>query len=69
MTNEIIAEANVELGTVIHREMTKKEIAADLKHREECEKIDAAYNQNKLLKQSVLDKLGLTDEEMKSLLS
>jgi len=69
MTNPIIKIHNVTTGEVIEREMNAKELA-----QYEADRLAAAEAENKALqaqvkRQALLDKLGITEEEAKLLLS
>ena len=72
MTN-FIAEANVFDGTFIQREMTAEELSADEINRAEiAAKADAeaaAKAEAAAAKAALLEKLGITEEEAKLLLS
>ena len=72
MTN-FIAEANVTDGTFIQREMTAEELAADEANRAELASKQAAETEAKAeasaQRQALLEKLGITEEEAKLLLS
>jgi phosphopantetheinyl transferase (holo-ACP synthase) len=68
MTNTFIKIHNVETGEIIEREMTAEEIAQH-KIDEENAKVRAAKLAAKnAAKQAVLDKLGLTADEVAALL-
>lgn len=69
MTKPMIREHNLETDAVIEREMTDEEI----QQRAELDAFDAEKaikeQQKQTARQAVLDKLGLTAEEIASLLA
>jgi rRNA maturation endonuclease Nob1 len=56
-------------GSYIDREMTEAEIAQSAIDAEEIAKIEAALATREAKKQEVLDKLGLTSEDVTALLA
>jgi hypothetical protein len=56
-------------GSYIDREMTEAEIAQSAIDAEEIAKIEAALAAREAKKQEVLDKLGLTPEDVTALLA
>lgn len=71
--DNLVAEANVLDGTVVHRPMTEEEIVADELNRNQTkEKLEAeavTKAEAAAAKAALLDKLGITEEEAKLLLS
>lgn len=64
--SNLITEHNLSTGEVITREMTKTELAEKIKLDAE---IEADKNSKLVNRQTLLDKLGITEEEAKLLLS
>lgn len=62
-------EANVETGEIIVRELTDEEIAQDKKDRALAAKKAKELAEVALAKAALLEKLGITEEEAKLLLS
>jgi len=60
---------NVETGEVIERDMTKEEIAHLESMREQGEADEKALAEKMAARQAIYDKLGLTADEAKLLLS
>lgn len=62
-------EANATTGEVIQREMTAEEIAQDLAYQKEAAEREAEAAAKAAEKAALLEKLGITEEEAKLLLS
>lgn len=64
-----IKEVNALTGEEIERDMTEDELAENAKLIEKWEKEEEIRLRNKQAKDSILEKLGITEEEAKLLLS
>ena len=69
MTKEIIRVHNAETGETIDREMTDEEYAAFLLNQETFRQLKLEEEQKELNKKTLLNRLGITEEEAKLLLS
>ena len=69
MSELIIAIHNAETGEVSRREMTADELAQLAVDKQNLEEIKAAKLQAEATKAALLEKLGITEEEAKLLLS
>jgi len=72
MTNLIIREHNIETGEILDREMTKTELQAYQAGVDNAVKLEAAAAHQETLKEqklAVLEKLGLTVDEVAALLA
>ena len=65
----IILEHNVETGQVAEREATKQEADFIANKAIELSELNANKQKKSLEKQTILDKLGLTNDEIETLLS
>ena len=65
----IILEHNVETGQVAEREATKQEADFIANKVIELSELNANKQKKSLEKQTILDKLGLTNDEIETLLS
>jgi hypothetical protein len=68
MTNPIVIDHNVETGEVTEREMTSQELTIWDKEKKAAIAEQKRIEDQALLKQSILDRLGLTAEEAAILL-
>lgn len=62
-------EINVETGVVVERERTSAEIAARADYISKVEAEQTAAAEKAVARQALLDKLGITEDEAKLLLS
>jgi hypothetical protein len=69
MTRPMVREHNSETNEIIDREMTDAEHAVYLAEQQEIAEQEAAATQAALDKAALLEKLGITAEEAKLLLS
>lgn len=69
MANPIIRIHNAETGETVDREMTKAEFDFYKTEQETFAAEEAAKAEKAAAKQAILDKLGLTAEEVSALLS
>ena len=65
----IITEHNVETGEIVERDATAEEIAQREKDAEAALALKEAEAKAKAKRQELLDRLGITEEEAKLLLS
>ena len=69
MTNPMIRIHNVETNQVIDREMTNDEFAKYQANNVQQENKQIEANAKEAARQTILDRLGITEEEIKLLLS
>lgn len=69
MTNPIVVEHNVETGEIINREMTEQELKASLAGDLEAQEWRKEIELKAIAKAALLEKLGISEDEAKLLLS